>query len=461
MNHDLRFLESTEFYQRRYQNFSTLIILPVALLCLGLLLFSFFGKREVTVKSVGQIEPQATPVTIQGTASSRILVNHLRENKVVHQGDPLLVYQDVTDKGQATLLKQQIDETQQRIQGLDQFKTGVQQNKTTFTQADAFGYSDQLANYLAQRAIYQSEASLADKTQQDNNHKSDKVAQLLANNLTTLKAQLQDYQALRDSIDQNKNVLGKNSNLTYLWNSFQAKSKALSGDDLAQLKESYLANANNQVSQIQSSIDSIQVQQAQLAAPQTAGITDAQAQQKLTALQNQQLASVAKEQAQLKTQQTQLKDKLTVLTKNRQNYTVRAKKTGILHVDARNIGKQYLGAGTALAQIYPLIEAQTKLKVVTMIPADQIVGLKQGQKLRLRIAQKVPRPLVLNGTVTKIDVAPTTTNKGNYFQVTARIDPSLAQRRNLRYGLNGTASVITGEKTFFNYYKDKVLGQKS
>lgn len=42
---------SAEFYQRRYHNFATLLILPLVLLVSFLFLFSFLAKKEVTVTS--------------------------------------------------------------------------------------------------------------------------------------------------------------------------------------------------------------------------------------------------------------------------------------------------------------------------------------------------------------------------------------------------------------------------
>lgn len=454
---DLKFLESTEFYSHRYQNFATLIIVPLAVLLCGLLLFSLFGSREITVKSVGQIQPQRTPVAIQGTSASQILENHLVENKVVHQGDKLLVYQDTGNQDQADLLNEQINTAQQRLTALNQLKDGITQNKQVFAQSDTFGYADDLDNYLNQREIYRSEATLADKTENATTTKINNVKQLLNDNLTNLNTQAKDYQGLIDTINQGKNVMAKNSSLTYEFNSYQSQSKDLSNDDLNKLKQSYLDNATQQLNQINAAINSTKVQQAQLDQPQTAAITDAQSNQKISSLQNQQLASTNKELAQIKDSLAQLQAKLATLNKDQQNYTVRAKTTGILHVAQTTSGKNYLSPGTTLAEIYPLIDDKTKLTVIVPISPDEIVGLKKGQTLRFKISQKVPRPMLINGVIEKIDVAPTVTERGNYFQVTAKINPTTAQRRNLRYGLSGSVSVVTGEKTFFNYYRDKLF----
>lgn len=52
--------ESTEFYSYKFKNFSTIIIIPMAMLVLILILSSFFAIRQSTVTSTGIIEPKGT-----------------------------------------------------------------------------------------------------------------------------------------------------------------------------------------------------------------------------------------------------------------------------------------------------------------------------------------------------------------------------------------------------------------
>ena len=52
--------ESTEFYSYKFKNFSTMIIIPMALLVFILIIGSFFAIRQSTVTSTGIVEPQST-----------------------------------------------------------------------------------------------------------------------------------------------------------------------------------------------------------------------------------------------------------------------------------------------------------------------------------------------------------------------------------------------------------------
>lgn len=54
---DAKDYESTEFYSYKFKNFSTMIIIPAAILVLLVFIGSFFAVRQSTVSSVGVVEP--------------------------------------------------------------------------------------------------------------------------------------------------------------------------------------------------------------------------------------------------------------------------------------------------------------------------------------------------------------------------------------------------------------------
>ena len=107
---DKHLFESSEFYKRRYNNFSTMVILPIFLLVLLLGGFCFYGKREITIKTVGEIQPVKIISEIQSTTSNEIIETNLEENQLIHVGDVLVRYKDETTKEQLNYLQEQITE---------------------------------------------------------------------------------------------------------------------------------------------------------------------------------------------------------------------------------------------------------------------------------------------------------------------------------------------------------------
>ena len=93
----LEFLESTEFYNRRYHNFSSRVIFPMSLLVVFMFGFALFAEKEISLSSKATVEPSRIIANIQSTSNRRMVVNYLEENKQVQQGDLLVQYQELGD----------------------------------------------------------------------------------------------------------------------------------------------------------------------------------------------------------------------------------------------------------------------------------------------------------------------------------------------------------------------------
>ncbi|EPC39511.1 Transport protein ComB, partial [Lacticaseibacillus paracasei subsp. paracasei Lpp229] len=162
---DLKKLETTEFYNHRYRNFSTVIIVPTAILFVLLLLFLIFAKREVTVLTAAEIAPVKMAVTVQGTAANRIVTNHMKEGKHVKRGDTLLVYHDVAHPAQLKVLEQQLATLKDQKAQLEVLNQSIAANKNLFASPDKFGYQQQVRDYLSQRRVYELESEALHATQ--------------------------------------------------------------------------------------------------------------------------------------------------------------------------------------------------------------------------------------------------------------------------------------------------------
>ena len=89
----LEFLESTEFYNRRYHNFSSRVIFPMSLLVVFTFGFAMFAEKEISLSSKATVEPSRIIANIQSTSNRRMVVNYLEENKQVQRGDLLVQYE--------------------------------------------------------------------------------------------------------------------------------------------------------------------------------------------------------------------------------------------------------------------------------------------------------------------------------------------------------------------------------
>ena len=93
----LEFLESAEFYNRRYHNFSSRVIFPMSLLVVFTFGFAMFAEKEISLSSKATVEPSRIIANIQSSSNRRMVINYLEENKQVQQGDLLVQYQELGD----------------------------------------------------------------------------------------------------------------------------------------------------------------------------------------------------------------------------------------------------------------------------------------------------------------------------------------------------------------------------
>lgn len=119
---DKKLLESSELYDKRYRNFSTLIILPLFILLVGGVIFTFFAHKELTVISTGSIEPTKIVAKIQSTNANPIIENNLKEGEAVKENSLLLKYNGTSEQTQLIELLNQKKQVLNKKYSLSSFK---------------------------------------------------------------------------------------------------------------------------------------------------------------------------------------------------------------------------------------------------------------------------------------------------------------------------------------------------
>jgi len=457
---DKKFLESGEFYSARFQNFSTLIIIPITCLLVAVVLFSLIGKREITINGTGGIEPQETAPIIQATVNSSIKHNYLVEGKSVRKGQKLLVYTNVFNKNKLDEDQVSKKQIERQITALNTLKDSINANQDTFSKDDEFGYREQFQSYLNQRQVYLTENEmLAKKSSATQAEKKDltATAQQVVNQD---KTNLQAYQNLYKAIDSGTSY-DSHAKYAYTYQEYQAKLKETSDSaDKKVLKASTLGDVQQQIDTLQDSVSSAKIQVTQLDEFDDSKYSEASNNEKLTSLKNDQLNENAGSLIKAKQSLREVKADMQSLTDESKAYTIKSPKAGVVHVISQYKGAKYVNSGSGMAQIFPVLNEQKSVRVRMYISTMDISAIKLKQAIRFKVTRNVPRPIILNGRVSKIGVSPTDTNNGSFYEVVADVPVDAAQRKLLRYGMNGNASIITGKTTWFTYYKNKLLNEK-
>ena len=449
---DPRYLESGEFYQRRYRNFPSLIILPVFLLVVFIVLFSVFSKREIVVKANGEIVPAKILSDIQSTSNNVIDINQLAENRVVKKGDTLVTFKSSNEKISSQLLTQQIINLNDRLQSLDTYKQSIIDGRSHFDGTDRFGYDNLFNSYIAQVDTLDSEFNQQSSDKQTVDQQVNHQIRVLKQGQSKINQQLSEYQAILISI--NNDTKPVNNPYQSIYDNYASQLKTASTtDEKYQLKQAALTDIHQKIDQLQTASSSYDSQIVGIS--KSGPLSKNSTLDKIADLKQQQLGNAQKEINDQQQSLDELKAKQSSVNEDFQDTVIKSPEDGILHLATNETKIKYLPKGTTIAQIYPRLNQQTALNVEYYVSASNIIGLKRGQTVRFVANQNTTKPLTLIRTISS---APVISKEGSFYKLVANIQASATEREQIKYGINGRITTVKGSKTWFNYYKDIILG---
>ena len=110
-------------------------------------------------------------------------------------------------------------------------------------------------------------------------------------------------------------------------------------------------------------------------------------------------------------------------------------------------------SGSEIAQIYPNINQTKEFLITYYVTSEHVALLKEKQDVRLSLEKVGNQSITVVGKIKSIDK----TEEGNLFKVTALAQLSDKHSDVIQYGLQGRVTSIIAKKTYFDYYKDKIL----
>ncbi|MEX2784866.1 bacteriocin secretion accessory protein [Streptococcus sp. H49] len=447
-------LESSEFYQKRYHNFSTRLILPVFGLLVFFVIFLIFMKKEITLQSTATIEPVKVLSQIQSTSNNKIKTNNLSENATVKEGDLLIEYASEIESVQKENAEQQLESLNQQKSQLELLKTSIENDSNQFDREDSFGYLQRFEDYLSQKQTLAGEVEQENSTISSQNSSATETQNTIGNIMNDISQKIADYQTLKNAISSGETIDSSNTGY-FIYLVYNAQNlSSLNEDDKAALKTQTISQIDTQINQLQTELSSYQIQYSSSGTQQAYNSSlDSQ----LSSLKAQKIAEVSQEMTALDQRIQESACELEL-----QKYALDATKilstnTGIVHVNPEVIDSEIISEGTTIAQIYPSIEEKKEVNIETYIPSDAISTLEVGDEVKFKMQDSANNDTTLTSKITSIDSNATQTEEGNYFKVIAKTRLSKKQVGKLKYGISGNLVIITGKKTYFNYYIDQFL----
>ncbi|TYU82795.1 bacteriocin secretion accessory protein [Listeria monocytogenes] len=454
MSMDKNLFESSEFYSRRYKNFSTLIIIPIfSFFCLCVV-FCCFAKREITLKVAGEIQPVKIISEIQSTSMNEIIENNLSENERINKGDLLIRYNNNSNDTQRSYIQTQLDEERDQQEKLKMLKQGIESEKEVFLEKDNYGYSNILSDYFSQKEVLKETASKENADIQNQNATIDAVKTTIDEEIQIVQDKMANYILLKETIQDNHKTLNSTDLLYPLYDSYKRQIDVT--EDKESVRKQIIAEIQNTITQLDGTLSNYRTQKASAGSyiQPTSTLDD-----QLSSLKSQQLLNVDKELITIQTKITELESNLALQQELDRKNRIESPTSGIIHLSEEIKGKKIISEGTTIAQIYPYIVLGEFVDIVIYINSQDISSVHIGDKVHFESTRELADSFVLNSCITEIANAPERTENGNFFKVIAKAEVNKQNQQSVRYGIQGKSSIITGEKTYFDYYKDKLLNK--
>ena len=446
-----KLFKSAEFYQRRYHNFATLLIVPLVLLLSFLIIFSLFAQKEVTVISRGEITPTQVIASIQSTSNNTITTNNLSNNQSVKKDDIVIKYAETMEKSQKQALETQLATLNRQKNGIETLKASLSQGINLFSGEDEFGYINTFNNFITQSQDIELGIS---KTNAEVNNQlalAGNTATAIEKQINNIYKQIAEYEELSQAITNKSSSLSASNPHKSTLNSYLVQSQQQSQQGL---DDQYLSQINQSISSLKSSIASLNIQQAGTGSVAT---YDSSLGTKVEVLRTQFLQSASQQLTTVETQITELTAQLGQANVNFEHNTIKAPATGIIHLNSEFDGKTLIPNGSEIAQIYPNIQETKEVLITYYVTSEYVPLLKEEQVARLKLEKIGNQSITIIGKIHSIDRTATKTEQGNLFKVTALAQLPDKDSNIIQYGLQGQVTSIIAKKTYFDYYKDKIL----
>ena len=442
------FLESAEFYNRRYHNFSSYVIFPSFILFLFLIVFSIFAQKEISLIAGATVEPARIIANIQSTSNNRIIANHLAENKFVKQGDLLVQYQEGAEAVQAENYASQLEMLKDQKVQLEYLKASLQAGSDQFPEADKFGYQHSFLDYLNQAASLRSQVEQQNASISSQNAAASGSQAELGNLIGETQFKIKEYQQAKTAI-QADGVLESDHPAYAIYQSTKEQG--------SEAKQQALSQLDAHITQLESTLAGYRVQYAGSGAQQAyaSGLGS-----QLDSLKFQQLVKVGQELTLLDQKILEAESGKKIQGNLLDKGKITATEDGVLHLNPEHSRSTIVPEGTVLAHLFPQLARERKAKLTAYISSKEVAGLKHGNEVRFTTVTDANKQLVLTSKITNIDTSATQTEKGNFFKLEAETDLSAEQAEKIRYGLEGRLTIIRGRKSFLRYYLDRFWKQE-
>ncbi|TRW73858.1 bacteriocin secretion accessory protein [Lactococcus lactis] len=454
MNHH-NWQNSSQVYTQSHKHFYRWMTYPTLFLFLFILSFLFLGKKEMIIKSQGQLT--STIVSkIQIPIEGKVLENKLSENLAVKKGETLVKLDLESFKKNKEALEQEIPLIENKIKSAETFIESLNKGTSQFTSDDEFGYKNQLESLLAENSANDASLNQSIETHKNEQATYENTKKSIALSIYKKKEERRNWQDIRSAWTSQSNITNFPTEITAQYTTFQNQLKTSSKEEKEQVKSTVASTINEKIEQIQKEIDQLEMDQSRLTPPVPYSNEISNQGYKKKQSIEQAIAETKQKVIGLKESLKKNNIELSELKNQIKNEVIASPISGFVHVNDNFKEQKLIPKGEVIAEIYPEINDK-EIQFTSQIQASDLTQVKTGMKVHFKLDSKGNDPIMMDGKIDEIAVNATNSERGTFYLIKGTLKQSNHVHFNSRYGLSGRLSLIVGKKTYFNVLKDIIL----
>lgn len=380
-------LDQSSIYSQQHHTFYRWVLYPVILfLCLGGF-FLVFAKKEIVIRTPAQLTAQKVE-KLQVPIEAKIKANNLKENQTVKKGEILVTFDTSSLQNEKTQIEQENTTIEQQKSAAQMFIDSLMSEQNLFETEDAFGYSNQVKSFLAEKeatlyALKQSEVAT-----QKEQEIYDKAKEQLEKQLTMRQKEQRELEQVRTAWIDEQSLEGFSPEITSKYQLWKVQLTDAPEEQKKQVKATILATIDDLITQKKKEIEQLQVEQAKLVVPST---TENEINsQKEKGKQSKELALATAKEKVAELTETQKKNDIALKAINEQltQSTLKAPITGTIHLNAKVENQLEVPKGTTLAEVYPE-HKNSELRFTALLPTSESMRVKPGMDVHFKLDKKV------------------------------------------------------------------------
>jgi HlyD family secretion protein len=467
--------DSRELLEKKPPHFINGFIYIFLALLITLIIWSYFGQKEVVVKAQGIVQAVNTNNIIP-LVNGKIREIKVNEGDYVKVGDVLITLDDESAALENKTLKEKIADVNKKKELLKKYETSIVQNTNLFSQ------NDDEKEYYYKYSNFQNQLNLNDNTQSQETIKTEGYETAIENNS-------QESNALQSQIsileDENNRLLTNQNEIKDTITNYENQINSIRNN------ESIEDNNSLEIQEIQAKLDKIssvvtknetQISQNQqmiqtykneLKSYQTniensqQSISISNSMSKRYDIESEKYINneLSQTQSQIKEKEDQIKEYTSQLKESDiklQNYVIKAQLNGYIHYISPLNTNDVLQAGNEIIRINA--DEANQLKIELYIPSKEISNIAKDQTVKVH-SYSLPYQEYgfIESKVNRLDIDSSMTedNSGSYYKAEILIDKKTLKGSNgkeadLKIGMPIEGQIITEQKSYLQLFLEKL-----